>query len=376
MEQITGQPAPAGLPFLGIAFGCFLSLLFFVDQNVTSLLTQAPEHRLKKGNAYHWNFLILGVFNIVMPLFGCPFITGSLPHSPQFVQALAVRGPAHESSSSGGSGNAPSEGGAKGTPSPATRIVSVHENRLSPLLVNVLVLMALFLKSVLTNIPFSVLSGLFLYMGTGGLLGNPIFLRLKAGVRRRCCLRRAQVGVGGGGGGGGGDAGGREAVAHWKADMYTAIQIGVLATLFALRFTPIGLVFPLVVILSIPLRLQLPRITGGRLDEASLRILDGAAAKADAATAPLALHDTAAVAAPLPPLSPVGGQFLADVNSFSHSSPPLSPVSPVNSFSHSSPTSGVVTSGGVTPLFAPPLRMEPISEANEAVDVSPLTDRA
>merc|ERR1719460_2651956 len=32
----------------------------------------------------------MGLFNLVGPLFGLPFLTGSLPHSPQFVRALQL----------------------------------------------------------------------------------------------------------------------------------------------------------------------------------------------------------------------------------------------------------------------------------------------
>merc|ERR1712048_30225 len=42
-----------------------LFMLFFIDQNVTSLLTQHPDHNLKKGAAFHYNFLLLGIFNMI-----------------------------------------------------------------------------------------------------------------------------------------------------------------------------------------------------------------------------------------------------------------------------------------------------------------------
>lgn len=35
-------------------------------------------------------FACEGIFNIMLPLFGLPFVTASLPHSPQFVRALQV----------------------------------------------------------------------------------------------------------------------------------------------------------------------------------------------------------------------------------------------------------------------------------------------
>ena len=116
--------------------GHWHQLLFFVDHNVTSLLTQASENHLRKGNAYHWNFLLVGLFNIFMPMFGCPFVTGSLPHSPQFVQALAIR-----------------EQVATPSGSTTTRIVYVYENRIAPLITNVLIMVSLFVTPVFAYLP-------------------------------------------------------------------------------------------------------------------------------------------------------------------------------------------------------------------------------
>eukprot|EP00967_Tisochrysis_lutea_P022667 scaffold25859_cov25-Tisochrysis_lutea.AAC.3 len=45
--------------------------------------------RLSRGSYLHASFLLMGLFNAIGPLFGLPFVTGSLPHSPQFVRALA-----------------------------------------------------------------------------------------------------------------------------------------------------------------------------------------------------------------------------------------------------------------------------------------------
>ena len=44
---------------------------FYMDQNVSSLLTQQPYMRLQKGFYYHSSFLIIGVLNMLAPLFGC-----------------------------------------------------------------------------------------------------------------------------------------------------------------------------------------------------------------------------------------------------------------------------------------------------------------
>ncbi|OTF73654.1 hypothetical protein BLA29_009843, partial [Euroglyphus maynei] len=42
---------------LSLVLGFALSMLFFIDQNVSSALVSAPANRLKKGDAYHWDLL-------------------------------------------------------------------------------------------------------------------------------------------------------------------------------------------------------------------------------------------------------------------------------------------------------------------------------
>ena len=72
---------------------------------------------------------------MVLPLVGCPYVTGSLPHSPQFVKALATMEMCDG----------------------RLVVTKVCENRLAPLLVNALVLLAaLFLLPLLALIPTAV----------------------------------------------------------------------------------------------------------------------------------------------------------------------------------------------------------------------------
>ena len=67
-----------------------ITIFFFFDQNVSSLLCQKDEMHLKKGSYFHSSFFCMAVFNTVGPAFGLPFVTGSLPHSPQLVSALTT----------------------------------------------------------------------------------------------------------------------------------------------------------------------------------------------------------------------------------------------------------------------------------------------
>jgi hypothetical protein len=77
--KVVGTACIAAIPIV---------IFFFFDQNVSSLLCQIPEMNLRKGTYFHSSFVCMSLFNFIGPSLGMPFVTGSLPHSPQFVSAL------------------------------------------------------------------------------------------------------------------------------------------------------------------------------------------------------------------------------------------------------------------------------------------------
>jgi hypothetical protein len=52
--------SPKGI-FVALGPGIILTILFFFDHNVSSLLSQKREFHLKKPPAYHWDFFVLGI---------------------------------------------------------------------------------------------------------------------------------------------------------------------------------------------------------------------------------------------------------------------------------------------------------------------------
>lgn len=225
-------PADNGAACIGIgAVGAIpLFLLFFIDQNVTSLLTQHPDHNLQKGAAFHYNFLLLGIFNIVFPLFGCPYVTGSLPHSPQFTRALATT----ETTQVGRTEK--------------VRIVSVCENRVSPLLVNVLILICLPLINELKRIPTAVVcDALFLFMGITGLPGNELFERLKMMITEPALYPKMHFT--------------EKEVPRSRMHFFTIFQLFFVIMLYAVANSPIALAFPVFLVSSIPGRMLLAKFS-------------------------------------------------------------------------------------------------------------------
>ena len=69
-----------------------IAFFFFVDQSLSALLSQKPHMEgMRKGVYLHGPLALIAVFNIIGPSFGLPFVTASLPHSPQLVEALTSR---------------------------------------------------------------------------------------------------------------------------------------------------------------------------------------------------------------------------------------------------------------------------------------------
>eukprot|EP01059_Diplonema_ambulator_P001011 TRINITY_DN10786_c1_g1_i1.p1 TRINITY_DN10786_c1_g1~~TRINITY_DN10786_c1_g1_i1.p1 ORF type:complete len:755 (+),score=144.57 TRINITY_DN10786_c1_g1_i1:40-2265(+) len=81
--------APLWARFAAAGPGFLLFTLFFIDQNVTSILSNKKEFKLRKGDAKHWDLFVVACLNIVLSLIGFPFLHGALPQSPLHVMQLA-----------------------------------------------------------------------------------------------------------------------------------------------------------------------------------------------------------------------------------------------------------------------------------------------
>eukprot|EP00217_Crustomastix_stigmatica_P005644 CAMPEP_0183791820 /NCGR_PEP_ID=MMETSP0803_2-20130417/2119_1 /TAXON_ID=195967 /ORGANISM="Crustomastix stigmata, Strain CCMP3273" /LENGTH=557 /DNA_ID=CAMNT_0026036153 /DNA_START=149 /DNA_END=1822 /DNA_ORIENTATION=+ len=144
------------LPALGL---CFLG---YMDQNLTSLLINRKDSGLKKPPAYHLDLLVCGV--VVYPIccfLGLPFTHAATVRSVTHLNSLTER----ETIKLPGGGT-------------TTRVASVIEQRVTNLMIHVLLMCSLALSPALSEIPKTVLYGVFLFMGEGSMAGNELFDRL------------------------------------------------------------------------------------------------------------------------------------------------------------------------------------------------------
>ena len=218
---------------LGAALlGFSLSILFFMDQNISAAMVNSPENKLKKGNAYHWDLIVVSIINAILSVFGLPFMHAVLPHSPLHVRCLADV----ETRIEGGY---------------ARDIVThVRETRLTNILSNVLIgLSILFLPYVLVYVPKAVLDGLFLYMAVTPLYGNQMWERVILFFTEQAAHPPNHL---------------VKRVPERTMHKFTVCQLLQLIILCVFGFTPwpyIKIIFPIVIFLFIPVRrLLLPKL--------------------------------------------------------------------------------------------------------------------
>ncbi|KAL8612683.1 hypothetical protein ACOMHN_025334 [Nucella lapillus] len=234
---------PVGAVFGAAGLGFSLSLLFFMDQNISSALVNTPNNKLKKGAAYHWDLFVVAVINGFLSLFTFPWVHAALPHSPLHVRALADtqeiidQGHVHHI------------------------VVHVRETRLTGVVSHVMIGLSMFLlPQPLSYIPRAVLNGLFLYVAITALDGNQFFERVLLLITEQAAyppnhyIRR---------------------VPQRKIHTFTFIQLLQLLVLCVFGFSPIPymkMIFPLLLMFLMPIRHKLvPRV----IDQKFLRALDG-----------------------------------------------------------------------------------------------------
>ncbi|XP_068799903.1 solute carrier family 4 member 11 isoform X1 [Struthio camelus] len=226
------QSLSIGSVMSAMGLGFLLSMLFFIEQNIVASLTNAPENRLVKGTAYHWDLLLVALINTGLSIFGLPWIHAAFPHSPMHVRALAYveerveNGHIYET------------------------IVSVKETRLTSLVANFLVgLSFLLLPFPLQWIPKPVLYGLFLYIALTSIDGNQLFERVALLLKEQTAYPPTHY---------------IRRVPQRKIHYFTGLQVLQLLILCGFGMSPLPymkMIFPLIMIGMIPIRYNLlPRI--------------------------------------------------------------------------------------------------------------------
>ncbi|MFT5695722.1 MAG: hypothetical protein ACI9QQ_001701 [Myxococcota bacterium] len=234
MGTTTGRPwlvdltaVPEWIWIAAIGPAILAVVLLFLDQNITTRLVNAKHHKLKKGSGYHLDLFVVGLIVAVGSLFGLPWIVAATVHALNHVRSLAD----HEVTEVDGQRQ--------------ETIVAVRENRVSALSIHILIGVSLLFLPLVKTIPMSVLFGLFLYMGLTTLAGNEFFERVRMWAMDPKLYPTTHHFMG------------KVPVPVIKA--YTAVQVVCLAALWILKSSSLGLLFPILIGLLVPIRNSLSR---------------------------------------------------------------------------------------------------------------------
>ncbi|XP_018376181.1 PREDICTED: electroneutral sodium bicarbonate exchanger 1 isoform X2 [Trachymyrmex cornetzi] len=224
------------------AIGAFLpallgTILIFMDQQITAVIVNRKENKLKKGCGYHLDLFVLSILIEICSVMGLPWFVAATVLSINHVNSLKLE----------------SECAAPGE---KPRFLGVREQRVTHILIFLMIGCSVLLTPMLRNIPMPVLFGVFLYMGVASLKGLQFFDRILIMLMpvkyqpdymflRQVPLKRVH--------------------------MFTAIQLACLACLWLIKsFSHTSILFPLMLVVMIGIRKSLDLMFTQR----ELKILD------------------------------------------------------------------------------------------------------
>ncbi|XP_026831209.1 electroneutral sodium bicarbonate exchanger 1 isoform X12 [Ooceraea biroi] len=213
------------------------TILIFMDQQITAVIVNRKENKLKKGCGYHLDLFILAILIMICSVMGLPWFVAATVLSINHVNSLKLE----------------SECAAPGE---KPQFLGVREQRVTHILIFLMIGCSVLLTPMLRNIPMPVLFGVFLYMGVASLKGLQFFDRILIMLMpvkyqpdymflRQVPLKRVHV--------------------------FTVIQLACLTCLWLIKsFSQTSILFPLMLVVMIGIRKLLDFVFTQR----ELKILD------------------------------------------------------------------------------------------------------
>ncbi|EAW12758.1 HCO3- transporter family protein [Aspergillus clavatus NRRL 1] len=239
---------PIGWVFAAIIPGIIITILFFFDHEVSSIICTIDRYGTRKPGGFAWDIVLLGTTTALCGILGIPPANGLLPQAPLHSESLMHVEKEQETIV------------VDGEEKVSTREVKrVYEQRWSSLLHAGAILLFVsppFMK-VLGLTPTSVLAGLFMFMGEQSLSVNPILYRtfylltpsselppLPSSLVKNNNSPEEVIG--------------NEpprSPSYIPIHLYTILQIVITVVIFIVTLTQGAPVFPVLIILLVPFRL-------------------------------------------------------------------------------------------------------------------------
>ncbi|XP_032192391.1 anion exchange protein 4 isoform X4 [Mustela erminea] len=203
-----------------------LSILIFMDQQITAVILNRAEYKLRKGAGFHLDLFCVAVLMVLTSALGLPWYVSATVISLAHMDSLRRE----------------SRACALGEP---RSFLGIREQRLTGLVVFILTGTSIFLAPVLKFIPMPVLYGIFLYMGVAAISSIQFTKRVQllfmpAKQQPDLLLLRH--------------------VPLSRVHLFTAIQLACLGLLWIIKSTPAAIIFPLMLLGLVGVRKALERV--------------------------------------------------------------------------------------------------------------------
>ncbi|XP_041470458.1 sodium bicarbonate cotransporter 3-like isoform X15 [Lytechinus variegatus] len=212
IDPFNGNPWWTALA--GVLPALLATILIFMDQQITAVIVNRKENKFKKGLGYHLDLLIVAVMLGVCSIMGLPWFVAATVLSINHVNSLRVESEC----------KAPGE---------RPKIVGCREQRLTGVMVFIMIGLATLMTKILSFVPMPVLYGVFLFMGIASLKGVQFVDRLALFFMplkyQPDYIYLRHVGI-------------------KRVYLFTFIQLMCLVVLWVIKSTDAALVFPIMVL--------------------------------------------------------------------------------------------------------------------------------
>uniref|UniRef100_A0AAX7USC0 Anion exchange protein n=1 Tax=Astatotilapia calliptera TaxID=8154 RepID=A0AAX7USC0_ASTCA len=213
-------------------------ILIFLESQITTLIVSKAERKMIKGSGFHWDLLILVTMGGIASIFGVPWLSAATVRSVTHANALTVM--------------------SKG---PKPEIEKVIEQRVSGMIVAIMIGVSIYMEPILKMIPMTALFGIFLYMGITSLNGIQMWDRILLLITPKKYHPPDAYAT---------------RVSTMRMHLFTLIQLVCLGVLWAVKMSSFSLALPFVLILTVPLRMFM---TGRLFSAMEMKCLDADDAK-------------------------------------------------------------------------------------------------
>ena len=235
-----GAPLKIWAIFAAVLPALLLYLLLFMETHICELI-MIERTKGVKGAGVHLDIVLLSLINLICGVFGGPWICAATVRACSHVSALTVMSTSSK-------------------PGEPLKAVGVRDQRVSAAVVSLLLGLSILMSPILKYVPFSVLFGVFLYMGVSGMNGVQFFDRVFLAFQHK--KHHPNVSY-------------VQNVKTWRMILFTFFQALGLAVLWTVKeIKAIALAFPFFVVMMIPYRSSLKYIfTDLELDMVCLILL-------------------------------------------------------------------------------------------------------